>query len=183
MYNIHKRYDLVPLRDSTRSTSGLQFVSSNKQKEPWFQVLARILARSYARVFALYFRYTQVLICHGNSWILRDNWKLSGKYCLRSTFALLFSIDESANSFTNFFHFVSNYLWFILSRLLIQEITNNLYKSFSSHLIHINVFRHLEAKNTNHRRTGNFLPGEAVNHLPKKFLQVAQISTKQHSPY
>ena len=30
-----------------------------------------------------------------------------------------------------------------------------------------------------HRRTGNFLPGGAVNHLPKKFLQVAQIFTKQ----
>ena len=26
----------------------------------------------------------------------------------------------------------------------------------------------------NHRRTGNFLSGGAVNHLPKKFLQVAQ---------
>ena len=30
-----------------------------------------------------------------------------------------------------------------------------------------------------HRRTGNFLSGGAVNHLPKKFLQVAQIFTKQ----
>ena len=30
-----------------------------------------------------------------------------------------------------------------------------------------------------HRRTGNFLPGGAVIHLPKKFLQVAQIFTKQ----
>ena len=30
-----------------------------------------------------------------------------------------------------------------------------------------------------HRRTGNFLPGGAVNHLPKKFSQVAQIFTKQ----
>ena len=30
-----------------------------------------------------------------------------------------------------------------------------------------------------HRRTGNFLPGGAVNHLPKKLLQVAQIFTKQ----
>ena len=27
-----------------------------------------------------------------------------------------------------------------------------------------------------HRRTGYFLPGGAVNHLPKKFLQVAQNS-------
>ena len=45
-----------------------------------------------------------------------------------------------------------------------------------------------------HRRTGNFRPGGAVNHLPKKFLQVAQIFTKhskrneghtmqQHRPY
>ena len=35
----------------------------------------------------------------------------------------------------------------------------------------------------NHRRTGNFLPGGggvgAVNHLPKKFSQVAQIFKKQ----
>ena len=34
-----------------------------------------------------------------------------------------------------------------------------------------------------HRRTGNFLPGggggAALNHLPKKLLQVAQIFTKQ----
>ena len=31
-----------------------------------------------------------------------------------------------------------------------------------------------------HRRTGNFLPGGgAVNHLPKKLSQVAQIFTKQ----
>ena len=30
-----------------------------------------------------------------------------------------------------------------------------------------------------HRRTRNFLPGGAVNHLPKKFSQVAQIFTKQ----
>ena len=30
-----------------------------------------------------------------------------------------------------------------------------------------------------HRRTGNFLPGGAVIHLPKKFLQVAQIFTKE----
>ena len=30
-----------------------------------------------------------------------------------------------------------------------------------------------------HRRTGNFRPGGAVNHLPKKLLQVAQIFTKQ----
>ena len=31
----------------------------------------------------------------------------------------------------------------------------------------------------NHRRTGNFRPGGAVDHLPKKFLQIAQIFTKQ----
>ena len=30
-----------------------------------------------------------------------------------------------------------------------------------------------------HRRTGNFRRRGAVNHLPKKFLQVAQIFTKQ----
>ena len=30
-----------------------------------------------------------------------------------------------------------------------------------------------------HRRTGNFLPGGAIIHLPKKFWQVAQIFTKQ----
>ena len=37
-----------------------------------------------------------------------------------------------------------------------------------------------ESANTDrHRRTGYFLPRGAVNHLPKKFLQVAQIFTKQ----
>ena len=30
-----------------------------------------------------------------------------------------------------------------------------------------------------HRRTGNFLPGGAVNHLPKNISQVAQIFTKE----
>ena len=30
-----------------------------------------------------------------------------------------------------------------------------------------------------HRRTGKFLPGGAVNNLPKKFSHVAQIFTKQ----
>ena len=30
-----------------------------------------------------------------------------------------------------------------------------------------------------HRRAGNFLPGWAVNHLPKKFSQVSQIFTKE----
>ena len=30
-----------------------------------------------------------------------------------------------------------------------------------------------------HRRTGHFLPGGAVNHLPKKITQVAQIFTKE----
>ena len=30
-----------------------------------------------------------------------------------------------------------------------------------------------------HRRTGNFWPGGAVNYLPKKFSQVAQTFTKQ----
>ena len=30
-----------------------------------------------------------------------------------------------------------------------------------------------------HRRTGNFLPGGAVNHLPKKISQVAQIFMKE----
>ena len=37
----------------------------------------------------------------------------------------------------------------------------------------------LAKKQTVHRRTGNFLPGGAVIHLPKKFLQVAQIFTKR----
>ena len=33
--------------------------------------------------------------------------------------------------------------------------------------------------NCRHRRTGNFLPGGAVNHLPKKFSQVARIFPKR----
>ena len=52
----------------------------------------------------------------------------------------------------------------------------------------------VKVKARKHRRTGNFRPGGAVNHLPKKFLQVAQIFTKhskrnegytmqQHRPY
>ena len=32
----------------------LEFVSTNKQKKPSFEVLVRILTRSHARVFALY---------------------------------------------------------------------------------------------------------------------------------
>ena len=34
-------------------------------------------------------------------------------------------------------------------------------------------------ENCHHRRTGIFLPGGAVNHLPKKISQVAQIFTKE----
>ena len=34
-------------------------------------------------------------------------------------------------------------------------------------------------RRNNHRRTGNFLPGGAVNHLPKKISYVAQIFTKE----
>ena len=30
-----------------------------------------------------------------------------------------------------------------------------------------------------HRRTGNFLPGEAINHLPKKFSEVSQVFIKE----
>ena len=37
----------------------------------------------------------------------------------------------------------------------------------------------LIAETCRHRRTGNFLPGGAVNHLPKKISQVAQIFTKE----
>ena len=38
------------------------------------------------------------------------------------------------------------------------------------------LFTEIEKNNCfSHRRTGIFLPGGAVNHLPKKFLQVAQI--------
>ena len=37
----------------------------------------------------------------------------------------------------------------------------------------------LTVKTDDHRRTGSFRPGGAVDHLPKKFLQIAQIFTKQ----
>ena len=73
IYNIHTRYDLVQLRDSTRSTSELEFVFSNKQKKSSFEDLVWILARSHARVFALYLAWVYSSLCHGNSWIMRDN--------------------------------------------------------------------------------------------------------------
>ena len=38
------------------------------------------------------------------------------------------------------------------------------------------LLRQRENHTQDHRRTGYFLPGGAVNHLPKKFLQVAQNS-------
>ena len=41
------------------------------------------------------------------------------------------------------------------------------------------IYSHAKNASGFHRRTGSFLPGEAVNHLPKKSLQVAQIFTKQ----
>ena len=44
------------------------------------------------------------------------------------------------------------------------------------------ISSHVKDKNcifTRQKRTGYFLPGGAVNHLPKKFLQVAQIFTKR----
>ena len=36
-----------------------------------------------------------------------------------------------------------------------------------------------EQEDVSHRRTGNFLPRRAVNHLPKRISQVAQIFTKE----
>ena len=36
-----------------------------------------------------------------------------------------------------------------------------------------------EQEDVSHRRTTNFLPRGAVNHLPKKISQVAQIFTKE----
>ena len=55
-----------------------------------------------------------------------------------------------------------------------------------SHLIKERVWqvkadRSVKGLHSFHRRTGNFLPGGAVNHLPKKFSQVAHIFTKQSS--
>ena len=47
------------------------------------------------------------------------------------------------------------------------------------HWIVIYLFPTFEQPRQKHRRTGNFRPGGAVNHLPKKFMQVAQIFTKQ----
>ena len=38
---------------------------------------------------------------------------------------------------------------------------------------------YLNPLNMGHRRTDNFRPGGAVDHLPKKFLQVAQIFKKR----
>ena len=44
----------------------------------------------------------------------------------------------------------------------------------------VDISTNILVKCQSHRRTGNFLPGGgAVNHLPKKFLQVTQIFTKQ----
>ena len=48
---------------------------------------------------------------------------------------------------------------------------------FSFHFFHCMVF--CGTYSAVHRRTGNFLPGGAVNHLPKKISQVAQIFTKE----
>ena len=45
------------------------------------------------------------------------------------------------------------------------------------HFLSRNLFGTLYVRG--HRRTGNFLPGGAVNHLPKKNRQVAQIFTKE----
>ena len=43
----------------------------------------------------------------------------------------------------------------------------------------VRVIAMVQFRGCQHRRTGYFLPGGAVNHLPKTFLQVAQIFTKQ----
>ena len=49
----------------------------------------------------------------------------------------------------------------------------------SGHMESLYSIWQLYDRSSGHRRTGNFLPGGAVNHLPKKFSQVAQIFTKQ----
>ena len=52
-------------------------------------------------------------------------------------------------------------------------------------ILALEVYKHKKGTNEagrlrdEHRRTGNFLPGGAVNHLPKKISQVAQIFTKE----
>ena len=49
------------------------------------------------------------------------------------------------------------------------------------HSEEINIYLNIGElkKESMHRRTGNFRPRGAVDHLPKKFLQIAQIFTKQ----
>ena len=49
----------------------------------------------------------------------------------------------------------------------------------SEHSVVLHSIVNVQQPGDTHRRTGNFLPGGAVIHLPKKLLQVAQIFTKQ----
>ena len=75
------------------------------------------------------------------------------------------------------YRFFVHQLFQQLTKLKWYELYTTIYNNFF--LIRVNIPKatiHLA-----HRRTGNFLPGGAVNHLPIKFSQVAQIFTKQSS--
>ena len=108
--------------------------SSNKQKKPSFEVLVRILARIHPGVLRFVFRYTQVYATETLEFCALTENSLEILPAFYSRFTV--QNRQICQLFTNVSDFVSNYTnLFIISRLLIQEITNNLYKLCSHHLI------------------------------------------------
>ena len=66
-----------------------------------------------------------------------------------------------------------------LSRTYFVERSTQLIEEHQLWLHRSSGFTSNHRFNDKTKRTGNFLPGGAVNHLPKKFSQVSQIFTKE----
>ena len=117
--------------------------------------------------------------------------------CIFSTFksnlkTYLFKLAFNISQILNFFVFVYFQYWYSFQVIycynvllitqhyyaLKQELPHNaLRKELCSIKDHLKCLSNYELLKEQ-RRTGNFLSGGAVNHLPKEFLQVAQIITK-----
>ena len=77
--------------------------------------------------------------------------------------------ETENNAYAKFWGDKQRALWYVMVFSGVVNCFGLLICSFLSKL----------SRRNRRRRTRNFLPGRAVNHLPKKIFQVAQIFTKE----
>ena len=95
--------------------------------------------------------------------------KILHKYCLQFLLRVKMARRETENNaYAKFWGDKQRALWYVMVFSGVVNCFGLLICSFLSKL----------SRRNRHRRTRNFLPGRAVNHLPKKIFQVAQIFTK-----